>query len=542
MLGPPNLETILRTGQILGAQYRVDRLIAKGGMAAVWAGVNQHTGKRVALKVILHSFASHGEAAELFHREALAASKVNHPNVVDIFDVIAYEGNTCIVMELLDGETLGSYLARNAPLSLEATVALLLPAMRGVAAANAQGVVHRDLKPGNIFLCSDPDGRLLTTKVLDFGISVMMKRAGEVSTAIAPLAMFGTPAYMAPEAIEFSPNIDGRADVYGFGVLLFETLTGKLPFLGQPGMDLLKRILTDPPPKVTLYRSDLSSEVVRLIDCALAKNANDRFPDMEHLIRATEDRLLTLPSTARSLPPISCRPSIPSARSDFSAAVPRVEAANEKAPSARAHLIETRVLYSLPSEPVRATDGAGIARGRKLSPAKTVSRTRRSRVSFPASWSLLNRRAASGAGLVAFLIVTGWVAAPASSSNGGVGQGQSSGLSEIEALARRPWVAPLAGTPSLAPSPASIADNPHGPVADSESTRANGPLAPVPTLEAQPSDRTVMDIAGPSIRKTVRHPSKRSSRAESTPPQPPTADLPDQPTAPRAGRLSPSDF
>jgi serine/threonine protein kinase len=526
MHGPPNLETILRTGQILGAQYRVDGLIAKGGMAAVWAGVNQHTGKRVALKVILHSFASNGGAAELFRREALAASKVNHPNVVDIFDVIDYEGSTCIVMELLDGETLGSYLARNGPLSLQATVALLLPAMRGVAAVNAQGVVHRDLKPGNIFLCSDPDGRLLTTKVLDFGISVMMKRAGETSTAIEPLAMFGTPAYMAPEAIESSPNIDGRADVYGFGVLFFETLTGKLPFPGPPGVDLLKHILTDPPPKVTLYRPDLSSEVVQMIDCALAKNANDRFPDMEHLIRATEDQLQTPPSTASALPPISSLPVIPSARSDFGAAVPMAGAGNDKEPSARAHLIETRVLYSLANEPVHATDGAGLARKTQLPPSNTISRMRRRRVSFPDSRSRLNRRAAIDAGLVVFLIVTGWVAAPASSSDSGVGQGQSSGSSAIETLARRPQVAPLPSTPSL----------------DSESAPANGRLAPKLAHEMQPIDRAVMDSTEPSLRKAVRHLSKQVAHGDSKPRQPPMAAFPDQPSAPRAGRLSPSDF
>ena len=271
MPGQANIETILRPGQLVGTQYRVDRLIAKGGMAAVWAGVNEHTGKRVALKVILQSFAANGDAVELFRREALAASKINHPNVVNIFDVIDHEGMTCIVMELFDGETLGSYLARNGPLSLEKTLALLLPAMRGVAAANAQGVVHRDLKPANIFLCSSPDGQLMTTKVLDFGISVMMRRAGETAPATEPLAMFGTPAYMAPEAIEFSPNIDGRADVYGFGVLFFEALTGKLPFPGPPGLELLKRILTDPAPMVTLYRPDLPSDVVNLIACALAK-------------------------------------------------------------------------------------------------------------------------------------------------------------------------------------------------------------------------------------------------------------------------------
>src|ERR1017187_9884733 len=98
MTGQANLETILRPGQLVGAQYRVEKLIAKGGRAAVWAGVNEHTGKRGALKVILQSFASNGQAVELFRREALAASRVNHPNVVNIFDVIGQGGMTCIVM------------------------------------------------------------------------------------------------------------------------------------------------------------------------------------------------------------------------------------------------------------------------------------------------------------------------------------------------------------------------------------------------------------------------------------------------------------
>ncbi len=151
-----NIETILRPGQLVGLHYRVERLIAKGGMAAVWAGINEHTGKRVALKLILQSFASNTDVIELFRREALTASSINHPNVVNIFDVIDHHGMACIVMELFDGETLGSYLARNGALSLQTTLTLLLPAMRGVAAANAQGVVHRDLKPANIFLCSSP--------------------------------------------------------------------------------------------------------------------------------------------------------------------------------------------------------------------------------------------------------------------------------------------------------------------------------------------------------------------------------------------------
>jgi serine/threonine-protein kinase len=300
----PDLDAILRPGQIVDGRYRIDRLIGEGGMAAVWAGHNERTGKRVALKVILGSMATVGEAAELFRGEALTASKINHPNVVSIFDVIDHGSLTCIVMELLDGETLDFYLARNGPRSLQETVALLLPAMRGVAAAHAQGVVHRDLKPGNIFLCSDADGRLLTSKVLDFGIATMMGQVGGSALGTHPLVRMGTPTYMSPEAIQCSPDIDGRTDVYGFGVLIFEALTGHVPFPGEPGIELFVRILDDPPPRVTEYRSDLPSEVVQIVDRALAKNADDRFPDMEHLIRAVEDELLPHSQVPRALTPM----------------------------------------------------------------------------------------------------------------------------------------------------------------------------------------------------------------------------------------------
>jgi serine/threonine-protein kinase len=527
MPGQANLETILRTGQIVAGQYRVDRLIAKGGMAAVWAGVNEHTGKRVALKVILQSFVSNGEVAELFRREALAASKVNHPSVVNIFDVIDHEGMTCIVMELLDGETLGGYLARNGAISLEATMALLLPAMRGVAAANAQGVVHRDLKPGNIFLCSGPDGHLLTTKVLDFGISVIMRQVGETAPVTELLAMFGTPAYMAPEAIEFSPNIDGRADVYGFGVLFFEALTGKLPFMGPPGLDLLKRILTEPAPMVTLYRPDLPSDVVNLVACALAKNPADRFPDMEHLIHATEDRLLPLLPTPRSLTPISGIFSLPLAKSNSELSIPIVQAVFEEEPSAGASKSsETRALYSMASEPLHAAHEAGLAQRRKSSPANAGTQTRRKHVSLAGSRRFPNRRVAIGAALVAFLIVTAWVSAPASSRGSGVEQGQASSSSEIAVTEREPVVTPLPSIPSPAPLPAVAADQPSDSVADSESLQAIGQLEPTPT----------------SFRTATRHPSKHVSRGGSTKRQPRTADFQNQPSAPRAGRLSPSDF
>jgi serine/threonine-protein kinase len=504
MLRQDNIETILRPGQMVGAQYRVERLIAKGGMAAVWAGVNEHTGKRVALKVILQSFTSNGEAVELFRREALLASRINHPNVVNIFDVIDHEGMTCIVMELFDGETLGSYLTRNGPLSLEKTLTLLLPAMRGVAAANAQGVVHRDLKPANIFLCSSSDGQLITSKVLDFGISVIMRQAGETAPALEHFSMFGTPAYMAPEALAFSPDIDGRADVYGFGVLFFEALTGKLPFPGPPGPELFKRILTDPPPKVTVYRPDLPIDVMNLIDCALAKNRDDRFADMDHLIRATEDRLLPLLSSPRSLTPLSGISLVPLAEPAAGASVPVVQAAFEEEPSGLRHLGETRALYSMASESAH-------------------TRAQPRRILLPNPRSRLNRGAAIGAAIAVFLLVTTWATIPASSNDRGVRWGQSSRSSRVQSPPPLPQVVPLPSAPSPVPAPAV-------PTEIDEVAL---------TPEIVEVDVTPTKILG---RPAAPHPSKHTSRPESRNLEQDSADLPDQAPPPRAGRLSPSDF
>jgi serine/threonine protein kinase len=525
MTGQTNLETILRPGQLVGAQYRVEKFIAKGGMAAVWAGVNEHTGKRVALKVILQSFASNGEAVELFRREALAASKVNHPNVVNIFDVIDHGGMTCIVMELFDGENLGSYLTRNGPLSLDTTLSLLLPAMRGVAAANAQGVVHRDLKPANIFLCSSSEGRLITTKVLDFGISVMMKRAGETAAATEQLSMFGTPAYMAPEAIENSPNIDGRADVYGFGVLFFEALTGKLPFPGPPGLELLKRILTDPAPKVTLYRPDLPSDVVNLIACALAKDPNDRFSDMEHLIRATEDRPLPLLAAARSSTPISGISLLPSDKPNIGVPVPVVQAVFEEEPSDLVHLNQTRVLYSMPSQPASGMRRLGLG-GTAQSQRKTRTPAHRKLVSISNPWRTLNRRVAVGAAIVVFLIVTAWVTVPASSRDRGVGKGQSSAALVPAAPAPVPLPTPPPISPSPDPEPAVAVDEPSDSGPDGGSERV--------IVQRAPTVR--------SFRTAGSHFAGHATHARLISLQPSPAELPVQLAIPRAGTLSESDF
>ena len=287
----------------MDGKYRVERLLGEGGMAAVWAGTNERTGKRVALKVILRSLATTNEAQGLFHSEALAASRVNHPNVVTVFDVIEHEGMPCIVMELLDGEPLGSYIAFRGFLTVNEATTVLLPAMRGVAAAHAQGVIHRDLKPQNIFICIGPDGRVVTTKVLDFGISVMMERVMDRSAEPAPALAMGTPAYMSPEHLMGSERIDERSDVYGFGVLLYEALTGQTPFPGEPGPELFQRILNEPPPPLAQLRPDLPPGLVRIIEKAMAKQPGHRFSNLNLLLGSIEDELAPATPVPRPITP-----------------------------------------------------------------------------------------------------------------------------------------------------------------------------------------------------------------------------------------------
>jgi serine/threonine-protein kinase len=299
------VNAILRAGQLVDGKYRVERLLGQGGMAAVWAGTNERTGKRVALKVILRSLATTREAQELFHSEVLAASRVNHPNVVTVFDVIEHEGMPCIVMELLDGEPLGNFIAFRGFLTVSEATMVLLPAMRGVAAAHAQGVIHRDLKPQNIFICIGPDGRVVTTKVLDFGISVMMERVMDHSAESASALAMGTPAYMSPEHLKGSARIDERADVYGFGVLLYEALTGQIPFPGEPGPELFHRILNQAAPPLAALRPDLPPGLVGIIEKAMAKKPGDRYSNLNLLLGNIEDELAPATPAPRLLTPVA---------------------------------------------------------------------------------------------------------------------------------------------------------------------------------------------------------------------------------------------
>ena len=552
------VDTILRAGQLVEGEYRVEHLIGAGGMAAVWAGTNERTGKRVALKVILRSLATTSLAQGLFHREVLAASLVNHPNVVTIFDVIQHAGMACIVMELLEGESLASYIARKGFLSVSEATSLLIPAMRGVAAANSLGVVHRDLKPQNIFICIGPDGHILTTKVLDFGISVMMERVVDTSAGASLALEMGTPAYMAPEHISGERRIDERADVYGFGVLLYEALSGQLPFPGEPGPDLFQRVLQEPAPPLTQFRSDLPQGLVRIIEAAMAKEPDHRYSDLNLMVSALENEVLLPTPVSRLITPLVGAPSFAlheALSGQFvSPVIPRGEAS-------RAHQ-ETKMLFAFPlgkeSEKRASNDGANCglkdrsaevrsppATGREtvllrlgrhvrgpfsritsLSAlrARLVLSLRPRSLSALRAWSLFalrGRRGWVGGGIAVMLVIAGWMATRA------VGHALRAVPASVASIPRA--ARPLGPPPAVpAAEPAAIVVLGTLPV-----LLATPPATPAPGSVADAGYRK------PTGQVRVRGPLRTRGLAGARSPR---SGASMKSAAPRAGKLSADDF
>jgi serine/threonine protein kinase len=232
------------------------------------------------------SACSDTRARTRFVREARAAARIDHRNVVDIYD-IGQDGDRGLymVMQLLRGESLAKRLSRGR-LGIEETVELLLPAMRGVAAVHAAGVVHRDLKPDNIFLCEAPLGLRDDAKVLDFGISSMSAQEDADPTLTRDGALVGTLAYMSPEQIQNSRAVDARTDVYAFGVILYEALTGRKPFRADTHNALVLAIIAGNPRDPREHRVDLPEGLAKVVLRALCNNCEDRFPDVQSLIDA----------------------------------------------------------------------------------------------------------------------------------------------------------------------------------------------------------------------------------------------------------------
>jgi eukaryotic-like serine/threonine-protein kinase len=277
-------------GVIVEQKYELVRLLGEGGMGAVWVAKHLTLDVHVALK-IMHSELGRQVpgAADRMLQEARAAACIGHPAIVQVFDYgRTKEGDPFISMELLHGESLAEALTRRGRLPPARALQVLLPIADALAVAHQRGIVHRDLKPDNVFLARLADGRV-QPKVLDFGIA-------KLETASSPkLTMQGTvlgsPAYMAPEQAWGENDIDQRADVWAFAVMLYELLTGDTPFHGDTYNALLFAITRDQPKSIVDHGVN-EPELWELIDRCLAKDRDQRFADMRELGRALAGWLL----------------------------------------------------------------------------------------------------------------------------------------------------------------------------------------------------------------------------------------------------------
>jgi len=305
-------------GQQFG-NYRVLSLLGEGGMGAVYLAEHPGIGRRVAVKVLHKQFSGDEQLLGRLLNEARAANAIRHPNIIEILDSgMREDGVPYLVMELLEGESLGQRIRRTGPLPMADTLAFVLQTASALGAAHKKGIVHRDLKPDNLFIVPisgdessrvDADGPNERMKVLDFGIAkLQMPQPGD-SVKTRTGTLMGTPVYMSPEQCRGTKTVDHRSDVYSLGIIFYEMLVGQPPFVSDGFGELVNMHLNVPPPSARVARPEVSEQLDSIILKMLAKNPEDRYPDMGSLTSAI--RLAAGPpfSVHRSSPDLSNAPS-----------------------------------------------------------------------------------------------------------------------------------------------------------------------------------------------------------------------------------------
>jgi eukaryotic-like serine/threonine-protein kinase len=300
----------VKTGDILGGKYRVEKILGVGGMGVVVAARHVELDTYVALKFLLPE-ALDPESVQRFSREARAMVRLRSPHVARVFDVGKLDsGAPYMVMELLVGQDLGELLDRSGvPLPMWDAVDYVLQACEGIAEAHSLGIVHRDLKPRNIFLTRHTDGRVLV-KVLDFGLAKSVTTMGAAERALTRTsAIMGSPMYMSPEQMRASREVDARTDIWSLGVCLYELLTHVSPFDAATIPELCALVLTEAPRPPEAIRPDIPSGLSAAIMRCLEKDPAKRFADIGELAHALTPFARWSPdSAARASSPLDARP------------------------------------------------------------------------------------------------------------------------------------------------------------------------------------------------------------------------------------------
>ncbi|MEZ4293497.1 MAG: serine/threonine-protein kinase, partial [Polyangiaceae bacterium] len=272
----------IAAGTVIAEKYRLEAQLARGGMGSVWVARHVKLGSQLAVKFLDARFVGSRSFVVRFEREARAAAAIESPHVVHVQDFGVEEGTPYLVMELLRGEDLRTRLRRMGRMPVSETADLLVQVAKALRRAHEAGIVHRDIKPGNLFLARVDDYEIL--KVLDFGIA---KQPGELrgeSTRTGEIV--GTPHYVSPEQARGDKDVDHRTDVWAVGVIAYRMLTGHLPFSGDGFGTVLSKVLVEPPPKVGTFVQELPESLDPFFARALAKNREERFQSVRELTDA----------------------------------------------------------------------------------------------------------------------------------------------------------------------------------------------------------------------------------------------------------------
>jgi len=363
----------VQSGDRIGS-YTVDRRLGAGGMGEVWRARDPRLGRDVAIKLLLpHPSASAADRVQAFQHEARAAGALNHTNVLTVYDVGEHDGAPYLVTECLDGEPLRARLGSGA-MSIDTALDIAVQVARGLAAAHVHGIVHRDLKPENVFLARD--GRV---KILDFGLATLLDAPRPDASSHAPFgelarSLFaGTAGYMAPEQIR-GEAVDGRADIFALGVMLYEMLAGVRPFTGGSTLATLDAVLTRQPADVSDVSPAIPPAVTDVVRRCLAKSPDDRFATIAEVVSALDaiiqsrnrpppPGLLALLRRPRVLVPIASivlvaavgvwrfRTEAARARWARTVAAPEVDRLTNHGDYAEAFLLARQALDALPGDP-----------------------------------------------------------------------------------------------------------------------------------------------------------------------------------------------
>jgi eukaryotic-like serine/threonine-protein kinase len=450
----------VREGDLLAGKYRVEKVLGIGGMGIVVAARHEQLDQRVALKFVREEALGNEEAVERFLREARSAVKLKSEHAAKVLDVGTLEsGAPYMVMEFLEGSDLGAVLAERGPLSIEEACDYVVQACEAVAEAHATGIVHRDIKPQNLFLALSVGGAP-RIKVLDFGVAKSLVSSGGSGGLTQTRSMLGSPLYMSPEQMRSSRDVDARSDVWALGVVLFELLTRRWPYEAETMPELCLKVVTEPPMSLAELRPDAPPGLVEIVAQCLEREPDRRFANAAELSTALEP-----------LVPAASRVTVERARLAI-----RTTARNPQAP---AHPLATSPTLLAPEAPAR-TGPTPAAWDSRNAAAQGATKSR-----SPAVWIGVGFAAAAAVGIAAMLL-----RAPAESKS-------PVSVSTAAAAPPPPVTTPLPTMTTTAAEP------------PASSSAAATPTQSAPTASAAPKPTTVpgrMVPVGPTGPKATAKP------------------------------------